>query len=414
MTVRVPCAPEASAGTDGLGRALADLAAGRPIVVVDDEALESSGALVVAAERATPEVMAFVVRHTSGFVCAALDRADCDRLALTPTCPTGRDRHGTSRLVSVDADADADADADDGVGTGISAADRARTVRVLADAGSAPADLRRPGHVVPLRAEDGGVLRRPGHTEAAVDLARLAGLRPAGVLGEVVSERPGEQGMARRDELELLATDHDLQMVTVADLAAHRRRTETQVVRVTEACLPLAAATFRAVGYTDALDGAEHVALVHGEVEDGQDVPVRVHRECLTGDVFGSRRCGCGPRLRDALERVADEGHGVVLYLRPEGPGASRLHELSAYQRHDIGGAHGSTSPDAHPRANARDHDGVGAQILRELGVRSVRLLAEDPAQRSVLEGHGLPVAARADLSVASPADRTAPTCCVP
>jgi len=357
-------------------RVIADVAAGRPVAVVDDEAPRAPGALVFAAERATPALMAFAVRHTSGFVCAALTGADCDRLALPPMCRSG-DPSGEAYRVSVDAA--------DGIGTGISAADRARTVRVLAGAGTGPAGLRRPGHVVPLRAWDGGVLRRAGHAEAAVDLARLAGLRPAGVLGGIVSGRPGAD-MARRDELDLLAAGHDLRVVTIAELVTHRRRTETQVRRVVRAHMPLAAGEFRAIGYEDLLDGAEHVAFVHGDLADGADVLVRVHAECLTGDVFGSLRCRCGDRLGSALERVVAEGRGVVLYLRA-GAGADRgpARLLRTDRCHDGAGEW---------PADPRDH-AAGAQILHDLGVRSMRLLTDDPAGDAGPAGHGPVVTAR-------------------
>ncbi|TVT49717.1 bifunctional 3,4-dihydroxy-2-butanone-4-phosphate synthase/GTP cyclohydrolase II [Amycolatopsis rhizosphaerae] len=377
--------------TAGIERAIADIAAGRPVVVVDDEDRENEGDLIFAAEKATPELMAFMVRYTSGYVCAALTEQDCARLDLPPMYHTNQDVRGTAYAVTVDAA--------EGVSTGISAADRSHTVRLLADPDSKPMDFRRPGHVVPLRAKEGGVLRRPGHTEASVDLARLAGLHPAGVLCEIVSQKD-EGDMARRDELEVFAADHDLQIITIADLIAYRRRHEKQVERVAEARIPLAAGTFRAVGYDSLLDGIEHVAFVYGEIGDGEDILVRVHSECLTGDVFGSLRCDCGPQLDAALKAVAAEGRGVVLYIRGhEGRGIGLLHKLQAYQLQDLGADTVDANLALGVPADARDY-GTGAQILCDLGVRSMRLLTNNPAKRVGLEGYGLEVTGRVPLPI--------------
>jgi 3,4-dihydroxy 2-butanone 4-phosphate synthase/GTP cyclohydrolase II len=375
----------------GIERAVADIAAGRPVVVVDDEDRENEGDLIFAAEKATPELLAFMVRYTSGYVCTALTEEDCDRLDLPPMYHTNQDARGTAYTVTVDAA--------DGISTGISAADRAHTIRVLADPKSQPTDLRRPGHVVPLRAKEGGVLRRPGHTEASVDLARLAGLQPAGVLCEIVSQKD-EGDMARRDELEVFASDHDLQIITIADLIAYRRRHEKQVERVAEARIPLTAGTFRAVGYDSLLDGIEHIAFVYGDIGDGDDILVRVHSECLTGDVFGSLRCDCGPQLEAALQAVADEGRGVVLYIRGhEGRGIGLLHKLQAYQLQDLGADTVDANLALGVPADARDY-GTGAQILCDLGVRSMRLLTNNPAKRVGLEGYGLEVTGRVPLPI--------------
>ncbi|MEV0679501.1 bifunctional 3,4-dihydroxy-2-butanone-4-phosphate synthase/GTP cyclohydrolase II [Actinosynnema sp. NPDC050436] len=372
-------------------RAIAAVAEGRAVVVVDDEDRENEGDLIFAAEKATPELLAFMVRYTSGYVCVALTEADCDRLDLPPMYHTNQDQRGTAYTVTVDAR--------EGVSTGISAADRAHTMRLLADPSSEAKDFSRPGHVVPLRARDGGVLRRPGHTEAGVDLARLAGLAPAGVLCEIVSQKD-EGDMARRDELEVFAADHDLVLITIADLIAYRRRVETQVERVAEARIPTAHGTFTAVGYDSKLDGIEHVALVFGELGDGEDVLVRVHSECLTGDVFGSLRCDCGPQLDAALEAVAAQGRGVVLYMRGhEGRGIGLMHKLQAYQLQD----NGADTVDANLAqglpADARDY-GTGAQILCELGIKSMRLLTNNPAKRVGLEGYGLRVIDRVPLPI--------------
>ncbi|WP_216216424.1 bifunctional 3,4-dihydroxy-2-butanone-4-phosphate synthase/GTP cyclohydrolase II [Amycolatopsis aidingensis] len=371
--------------------AIADIKAGRPVIVVDDEDRENEGDLIFAAEKATPELLAFMVRYTSGYVCVSLTGPDCDRLDLPPMYHANQDQRGTAYTVTVDAA--------QGITTGISAADRSHTIRLLADAKSTAADFRRPGHVVPLRAKDGGVLRRPGHTEAAVDLARLAGLAPAGVLCEIVSQKD-EGDMARRDELEVFAADHDLRLITIADLIAYRRRTEKQVERVAEARIPLAAGTFRAVGYDSLLDGIEHIAFVYGDIGDGENILVRVHSECLTGDVFGSLRCDCGPQLEAALQAVAAEGRGIVLYIRGhEGRGIGLLHKLQAYQLQDDGADTVDANLALGVPADARDY-GTGAQILCDLGVRSMRLLTNNPAKRVGLEGYGLRIAGRVPLPI--------------
>jgi len=376
---------------DGIERAIADIAAGRPVVVVDDEDRENEGDLIFAAEKATPELVAFMVRYTSGYLCVSLPGEDCDRLDLPPMYHSNQDRRGTAYTVTVDAA--------EGVGTGISAADRARTLTVLADADSAPSDLNRPGHVVPLRATDGGVLRRPGHTEAGVDLARLAGLRPSGALCEIVSQK-SEGDMAKRDELEVFAEEHELALITIADLIAYRRRYETQVKRVAEARIPTVHGTFRTVGYDSTIDGIEHIALVYGDVGDGEDILVRVHSECLTGDILGSLRCDCGPQLDAALARVAEAGRGVVLYMRGhEGRGIGLMHKLQAYQLQDAGADTVDANVALGMPVDGRDY-GQGAQILRDLGVRSMRLLTNNPAKRVGLEGYGLRIVGREGLPI--------------
>ncbi|WP_199841165.1 bifunctional 3,4-dihydroxy-2-butanone-4-phosphate synthase/GTP cyclohydrolase II [Streptomyces sp. AA4] len=386
-----PCGAGAAVDVDAVEAAIADIAAGRAVVVVDDEDRENEGDLIFAAEKATPELLAFMVRYTSGYICVPLTEAEADRLDLPPMFHTNQDARGTAYSVTVDAA--------EGISTGISAVDRAHTIRLLADPEATAKDFRRPGHVVPLRAKEGGVLRRPGHTEAAIDLARLAGLHPAGVLCEIVSQKD-EGDMARRDELEVFAADHDLKIISIAELIAYRRRTEKQVERVAEARIPLAAGTFRAVGYDSLLDGIEHVAFVYGEIGDGEDILVRVHSECLTGDVFGSLRCDCGPQLDAALQKVADEGRGVVLYIRGhEGRGIGLLHKLQAYQLQDAGADTVDANLALGVPADARDY-GTGAQILCDLGVRSMRLLTNNPAKRVGLEGYGLRVTGRVALPI--------------
>src|SRR5436309_2602910 len=368
---------------DTIERAVADIKAGKPVVVIDDEDRENEGDLIFAAELATPELVAFMVRYTSGYICVPVTEADADRLDLPPMFRVNQDRRGTAYTVTVDAR--------EGITTGISAADRAHTIRLLASPDANAADFSRPGHVVPLRAKDGGVLRRPGHTEAAVDLAVLAGLHPAGVLCEVVSEKD-PAGMAPADELRVFADEHDLALISIADLIAYRRRFEKLVERVASARVPLRYGEFTAVGYASSYDHREHVAFVFGEIGDGENVLVRVHSECLTGDVFGSLRCDCGPQLDAALAAVAREGRGVVLYVRGhEGRGIGLLHKLQAYQLQDAGVDTLDANLELGLPADARDY-GTGAQILVDLGVRTMRLLTNNPAKRAGLEGYGLSV----------------------
>ena len=383
---------------DSIERAIADIAAGKAVVVVDDEDRENEGDLIFAAEKATPELVAFMVRYTSGYLCVPLDGATCDKLGLPPMYSTNQDKHGTAYTVTVDAK--------EGVGTGISAADRATTMLKLADPSSSVDDFTRPGHVVPLRAKDGGVLRRPGHTEAAVDLATLAGLAPAGVICEIVSEKdPG--GMAKSDELRVFADDHGLAMISIADMIAWRRKNEKHVVQVASARIPTRYGDFQAVGYTSIHDDVEHVALVKGDItaDDGADVLVRVHSECLTGDVFGSLRCDCGPQLDAAMEMVAEEGRGVVLYMRGhEGRGIGLMHKLQAYQLQDGGADTVDANLQLGLPADARDY-GLGAQILVDLGITSMRLLTNNPAKRVGLDGYGLQITERVAMPLRANAE---------
>jgi len=376
---------------DTVDRALVDLAAGKAVLVIDDEDRENEGDLIFAAQLATPELVAFMVRYTSGYICVPITEANADRLDLPPMFRVNQDRRGTAYTVTVDAR--------EGISTGISASDRAHTIRLLADPATTSADLSRPGDIVPLRARDGGVLRLPGHTEAAVDLARLAGLAPAGVLCEVVSEKD-PSGMARADELRTFADEHGLALISIADLIAYRRRSEKLVERVATARVPLRYGEFTAVGYSSSYDNREHVAFVFGEIGDGDDVLVRVHSECLTGDVFGSLRCDCGPQLDAALAAVAREGRGVVLYVRGhEGRGIGLLHKLQAYQLQDLGSDTLDANLELGLPADARDY-GTGAQILVDLGIHTMRLLSNNPAKRAGLEGYGLRIVGQVPLPV--------------
>ncbi len=372
---------------DPIEQAIAEIAAGRAVVVIDDEDRENEGDLIFAAARATPQLVGFMIRHTSGFVCVPMEGRHLDRLGLPPMTIVNEDRRSTAYAVTVDAR--------HGTTTGISAADRARTIRVLADSATEPYELTRPGHVVPLRAVDGGVLRRAGHTEAAVDLARLAGLSPTGALCELVND---DGSMMRAPTCREFADEHGLIMISIADLIAYRRRTETLIERIVETRLPTRHGEFRAVGYRSRLDGQAHVALVRGPIGDGQGLLVRVHSECLTGDVFGSLRCDCGPQLDSALAAVAEEGRGVVVYLRGhEGRGIGLLHKLSAYALQDGGRDTVDANLDLGLPADAREY-GLGAQILADLGVRTMHLLTNNPAKRAGLEGYGLEIIDRVPL----------------
>ena len=374
---------------DSVERAVADIAAGRSVVVVDDEDRENEGDLVFAAGKATPALLGFMIRWTSGFVCVAVEGATLDRLHIPLMTPHNRERMRTAYTVSVDAR--------DGITTGISAADRAHTIRVLADSATEPYDLVQPGHVMPLRYREGGVLARPGHTEASVDLARLAGLTPAGVLCEIVNE---DGSMMRASALRVFADDHGLAMISIADLIRYRRRYESQIERIAQTRMPTVHGTFDAHAYRDTVTGGEHVALVVGDVRDGEPVLVRVHSECLTGDTFGSLRCDCGPQLRAAMTAIAANGRGVVLYLRGhEGRGIGLAHKLRAYELQDAGRDTVDANLELGLPADARDY-GTGAQILADLGVRSLRLMTNNPTKLAGLEGYGLRVVDRVPMPV--------------
>ena len=373
---------------DTIERAIADIAAGKAVVVVDDEDRENEGDLIFAASKATPELMAFTIRHSSGVICVPMPAAMLDRLEIPLMTPHNKDKLRTAYTISVDAR--------DGVSTGISAADRAHTARVLADSATEPWELTRPGHVFPLRYREGGVLVRRGHTEAAVDLATLAGLTPAGVLVEVVND---DGTMKRAPELRAFADEHDLAMISIEDLVRYRRRHEILVKRVAETRLPTRHGDFTAFGYRITIDDSEHIALVYGDVSGDEPVLTRVHSECLTGDVFGSSRCDCGPQLDEAMERIVAEGRGVVIYLRGhEGRGIGLVAKLQAYQLQDGGRDTVDANLDLGLPADAR-HYGTATQILRDLGIASVRLLTNNPDKTSSLEDFGIRVPERVGLT---------------
>jgi 3,4-dihydroxy 2-butanone 4-phosphate synthase / GTP cyclohydrolase II len=367
--------------------AVAAIAAGEMVVVVDDADRENEGDLIIAAEAVTPEKIAFIVRHTSGVIVMPMLGERLDELELPLMVAVNTEAHRTQFTVSVDARA--------GVTTGISAADRATTIRALIDPATRPADLARPGHVFPLRYREGGVLKRAGHTEAGVDLARLAGRYPAAVLCEIVNE---DGTMARLPDLERFADRHGLRLLAIADLIRHRRQREKLVRRVAEARIPTRWGEFTAYGYESVLDGEQHLALVKGAVQGERDVLVRVHSECLTGDVFGSLRCDCGPQLDGALGHIAQEGLGVVVYLRGhEGRGIGLAHKLAAYSLQEQGRDTVDANLELGLPVDDREY-GIGSQILVDLGVTTMRLLTNNPAKYTGLGGFGLRIVERVPL----------------
>jgi 3,4-dihydroxy 2-butanone 4-phosphate synthase/GTP cyclohydrolase II len=363
--------------------AIEDVRAGRMVVVCDDEDRENEGDLTLAAQFATPEAINFMAKEGRGLICLALTPERCDDLGLDLMAAKNESPFETAFTVSVEAR--------DGVTTGISAADRARTVQVAIDPKSRPHDLVQPGHIFPLKAKPGGVLERTGQTEAGVDLARLAGLNPAAVICEVMND---DGTMARVPDLTRYCERHDLKMITVADLIAYRRRHDKLVERVVTTRLPTAFGEFDVVGYRSLVDDKHHVALVRGEVDGASDVLVRVHSECLTGDVFHSLRCDCGEQLESALAMIEREGQGVLLYLAQEGRGIGLLNKLKAYNLQDQGLDTVDANLELGLPVDLRDY-GIGAQILADLGLSSIRILTNNPKKIRGLEGYGLSVSAQ-------------------
>ncbi|MCA0985848.1 bifunctional 3,4-dihydroxy-2-butanone-4-phosphate synthase/GTP cyclohydrolase II [Guptibacillus algicola] len=369
--------------------AIYDLMQGKMVIVCDDEDRENEGDFIALADKVTPETINFMITVGRGLVCTPITEERAKKLQLNPMVDHNTDSHGTAFTVSVDHISTT---------TGISASERAATIRALIDDKSNPADFNRPGHIFPLVAKDGGVLRRAGHTEAAIDLAKLAGSEPAGVICEIIKEN-GE--MARVPDLAKLSEEHDLKMITIKDLIHYRNRKDNLIQREVEIEMPTEYGSFRAIGYSNILDQKEHVALVKGEVLPDEPTLVRVHSECLTGDVFGSFRCDCGPQLHAALAQIEEAGHGVLLYMRQEGRGIGLLNKMKAYKLQEQGYDTVEANEKLGFKPDLRDY-GIGAQILRDLGISKMDLLTNNPRKIAGLKGYGLEVDKRVPLQMAS------------